>query len=278
MSIFGSLGGRSRAEQAALAHERLRALVSSAVQPSGRLTEPDNDGRVPPPEDIATDDGRPPQMATDDGQPPASRQPRAEWSAGTRLSPAAVLGVVAVLCLALVVAALLAWRGRARDAGADLAPPQVPQTLASAPPAASAQVVVDVAGKVRRPGLVTLPAGSRVADAIRAAGGVRPGTDLTSLNLARKLVDGEQILVGVPGAAAPAASGSGGSASPVNPINLNTASADELDQLPGVGPVLAQRIVDWRTAHGGFTSVSQLRQVTGIGDSKFADLQPLVRV
>jgi competence protein ComEA len=136
------------------------------------------------------------------------------------------------------------------------------------------RVVVDVAGRVRHAGLVTLPAGSRVADAIRAAGGARPGTDLTSLNLARKLVDGEQILVGVPGAAV-ATSGSPG---PANPVNLNTATASELDQLPGVGPVLAQRIVDWRTAHGGFTSVSQLRQVTGIGDSKFADLQPLVRV
>jgi competence protein ComEA len=169
----------------------------------------------------------------------------------------------------------LAWRSRARDVGAPLAPPQIPQAAAATPLALGGRVVVDVAGRVRRPGLITLPAGSRVADAIRAAGGVRPGTDLTSLNLARKLIDGEQILVGVPGTGGGAATGSPG---PTNPIDLNTASVAELDQLPGVGPVLAQRIVDWRTAHSGFTAVSQLRQVTGIGDSKFADLQPLVRV
>jgi competence protein ComEA len=136
-------------------------------------------------------------------------------------------------------------------------------------------VVVDVAGRVRHPGLVTLPSGSRVADALRAAGGPTPGTDLTSLNLARKVVDGEQIVVGVPGAAAQTSAGAPGAS---NPVNLNTATAAELDQLPGVGPVLAQRIVDWRAAHGGFTAVSQLRQVTGIGDSKYADLQPLVHV
>jgi competence protein ComEA len=187
-----------------------------------------------------------------------------------------MVGVVAVLLAALLFAVVVAWRARARDVGAGLAPPQAPQAASSVATSTSTsgRVVVDVAGRVRRPGLVTLPMGSRVADALRAAGGAKPGTDLTTLNLARKLVDGEQIVVGVPGAAPVAGAPPG----PATPLDLNTATAEQLDGLPGVGPVLAQRIVDWRTAHGGFTSVAQLRQVTGIGDSKFADLQPLVRV
>ena len=137
-------------------------------------------------------------------------------------------------------------------------------------------MVVAVAGKVARPGLVRLPAGSRVDDAVRAAGGVVPGTDPGLLNLARKLVDGEQVLVGVdpPPGAAPAA----GPAATGGPVDLNTATVADLDALPGIGPVLAQRIVDWRTEHGRFASVEQLREVTGIGESKYADLAAEVAV
>ncbi|MFD4372033.1 helix-hairpin-helix domain-containing protein [Streptomyces sp. NPDC058486] len=148
---------------------------------------------------------------------------------------------------------------------------------------ASAEVVVDVGGKVRRPGVLTLPAGSRVADALRAAGGVRAGADLTGLNRARVLFDGEQVLVGVPGAqgggggpGAGAGAGSGPGGSGV-PLSLNTATAEQFDGLPGVGPVLARRIVDHRTEHGGFRAVEELREVDGIGERRFADLQPLVR-
>jgi competence protein ComEA len=136
--------------------------------------------------------------------------------------------------------------------------------------------VVDVAGKVRRPGVATLPAGSRVVDAIRQAGGARPGVDLTSLNLARVLTDGEQILVGVapaPGVAASASSQPG--ASPGGAlVNLNTATLDELDSLPGVGPVTAQKILDWRTAHGSFTAIDELLEVDGIGEKTLADMAP----
>ncbi|WP_220294131.1 ComEA family DNA-binding protein [Streptomyces sp. MBT84] len=148
-------------------------------------------------------------------------------------------------------------------------------------------VVVDVGGKVRRPGLQRLPAGSRVADALRAAGGVRPGTDTGGLNRARLLVDGEQIVVGAPapvpgvGAGAGAAgSGTGASAAgaaPGTPVSLTTATVDQLDALPGVGPVLAQHIVDYRARHGGFRSVDELREVNGIGERRFADLRNLVR-
>ncbi|GHG92662.1 hypothetical protein GCM10018780_14420 [Streptomyces lanatus] len=148
---------------------------------------------------------------------------------------------------------------------------------------AAAEIVVDVSGKVREPGIHRLPAGSRVADALRAAGGVRPGTNTDSLNRARFLMDGEQVIVGAPAAvpgAAPA-TGSGGAAAPgtapAAPVALNTATVDQLDTLPGVGPVLAQHIIDYRTQHGGFRSVDELREVNGIGDRRFADLQNLVR-
>ncbi|MFF4499809.1 helix-hairpin-helix domain-containing protein [Streptomyces sp. NPDC001401] len=147
---------------------------------------------------------------------------------------------------------------------------------------AGAEIVVDVSGKVREPGIHRLPTGSRVADALRAAGGVRPGTSTDGLNRARLLVDGEQVIVGgpaapVPGAAAAGPAGSAPGAAPAAPVPLNTATVDQLDTLPGVGPVLAQHIVDYRTQHGGFRSVDELREVNGIGDRRFADLRNLVR-
>ncbi|MFF0083590.1 helix-hairpin-helix domain-containing protein [Streptomyces canus] len=146
---------------------------------------------------------------------------------------------------------------------------------------AGAEIVVDVGGKVREPGIQRLPAGSRVADALKAAGGVRPGTNTDALNRARFLVDGEQVIVGGPAAPPPApgtgGSVSGGQAGPAAPLSLNTATVDQLDTLPGVGPVLAQHIVDYRTRHGGFRSVDELREVNGIGDRRFADLRNLVQ-
>ncbi|MFD0210789.1 helix-hairpin-helix domain-containing protein [Streptomyces hirsutus] len=156
--------------------------------------------------------------------------------------------------------------------------------LAGAGPALP-EIVVDVGGKVRDPGVHRLPAGSRVADALRAAGGVRPGTSTDGLNRARFLVDGEQLIVGGPAPApgigpAPAAGGPAGTApgaGPATPVSLNTATLDQLDGLPGVGPVLAQHILDYRTRNGGFRSVDELREVNGIGDRRFADLRNLVR-
>ncbi len=139
-------------------------------------------------------------------------------------------------------------------------------------------VTVDVAGKVRRPGVTTLPAGSRVVDALKQAGGARGQVDLSSLNLARVLVDGEQILVGRP--AAPG--GLAASASTAAPdaagalVNLNTATSAQLDTLPGVGPVTAQKILDWRTANGAFSSVDELLEVDGIGEKTLAELAPHV--
>ncbi|MFC0493632.1 helix-hairpin-helix domain-containing protein [Streptomyces mutabilis] len=149
-----------------------------------------------------------------------------------------------------------------------------------------AEIVVDVGGKVREPGVHRLPAGSRVADALRAAGGVRPGTRTDGLNRARFLVDGEQVIVGapaqatgaVPGGTAPGGpGGAAAGAAPAAPVSLSTATADQLDTLPGVGPVLAQHIIDYRARHGGFRSVDELREVNGIGERRFADLRNLVR-
>lgn len=142
-----------------------------------------------------------------------------------------------------------------------------------------AVVVVDVAGKVRRPGIATLPIGSRVVDALEAAGGVRRGVDLTTLNLARVLVDGEQIVVGIPppgGVAAPAASVPGAAGGSQALVNINTAGQTELEELPGVGPVTAAAILQWRTDNGPFTSIDELMEVSGIGEATLAEMAPFV--
>ncbi|MEU4251194.1 ComEA family DNA-binding protein [Amycolatopsis sp. NPDC026612] len=155
--------------------------------------------------------------------------------------------------------------------------PEPPPALPSAKPAAEARaapqagLVVSVIGRVRSPGLVTVPQGSRVADVLRAVGGPEPGADLGALNLARKVADGEQLAVGVPAPAAISDAPAGG-----GKVDLNTATADQLDTLPGVGEVMAKRIVQWRTDHGGFTKVEQLRDVDGIGESKFRKLREQV--
>ncbi|KUL42974.1 DNA-binding protein [Streptomyces regalis] len=168
-------------------------------------------------------------------------------------------------------------RGEEAVAGASAA--DAPGAVGTAAP----EIVVDVSGKVREPGIHRLPAGSRVADALRVAGGVRPGTNTDGLNRARLLVDGEQVIVGGPAAALGPVPGTGpggaavAGAAPSGPVSLNSATVDQLDTLPGVGPVLAQHIIDYRTQHSGFRSVDELREVNGIGDRRFADLRNLVR-
>lgn len=144
---------------------------------------------------------------------------------------------------------------------------------------AGAQVTVDVAGKVRTPGIAVLPAGSRVVDALEAAGGARRGVDLTGLNLARVLVDGEQILVGVTApAGVPGLAEPGTTAGPGSLVNINTADQAVLETLPGVGPVTAQAIIGWRTDNGGFSSVDELVEVDGIGEVTMAKIAPLVTI
>ncbi|MFB7370499.1 helix-hairpin-helix domain-containing protein [Streptomyces sp. NPDC056222] len=196
--------------------------------------------------------------------------------------------------MVLVVAAGFAgryfWAGRPEAVRAPEIVRAAPLSESGASPVVSAEptagapsppaVVVDVSGKVRRPGVLTLPGGSRVADALRAAGGVKPGTDVTGLNRARVLMDGEQVVVGLPvmpNAAGVGAGGVGTTGVRAGPLSLNAATVEQLDTLPGVGPVLAQHIVDHRLEHGGFRSVAELREVTGIGERRFAELAPLVR-
>lgn len=144
---------------------------------------------------------------------------------------------------------------------------------------AAPTVVVDVEGAVRRPGLVRLPPGSRVADAVLRAGGTTRRADRSAVNLAAPVSDGQQVLVPLRGVAA-AGSGSSapppGGAEPAGPLSLSTATAEQLDGLPGVGPVTAQKIVDYRTAHGSFHSVDELDAIPGIGPARLADLRDLV--
>ncbi|WP_405980727.1 helix-hairpin-helix domain-containing protein [Streptomyces sp. NBC_00158] len=198
------------------------------------------------------------------------------------VEPRTVAAVAVVLVVAVGFAGLRYWPGRPQPvtAPAVLGPgPVASAPVASAGPAGgSARIVVDVSGKVRDPGVRRLPTGSRVEDALAAAGGVRPGTDTTGLNRARVLVDGEQVLVGATaqpaaGSAGPGAGAGGGA----GPLSLGSATVEQLDGLPGVGPVLARKIVDFRTARGGFRAVEELRQVDGIGERRFAELRRLVR-
>lgn len=175
--------------------------------------------------------------------------------------------------------------GAAGTAASSAAGPGAGSAAGSAPGGA---VTVHVVGQVRHPGVLRLPPGSRVADAVDKAGGATTHANLSAVNLARPLVDGEQVRIPRPGeqvAAAqsggPGAAGAGGAAGGGDaggPVNLNTASQAQLEELPGVGPVLAQRIIEWRTEHGRFTTVDELGEVSGVGEKTFAQLQPKVSV
>lgn len=140
----------------------------------------------------------------------------------------------------------------------------------------TAEVIVNVAGKVANPGVYKLPVGSRVVDAINLAGNQLKGVDISDINLARVLVDGEQILVGTPPAVAAKKAAAKVSAS--NPLDLNRATAAQLDTLPGIGPVTAQRILDYRSKVGRINSVDELKKISGLGGAKFEEIKNLLRV
>jgi competence protein ComEA len=195
---------------------------------------------------------------------------------------------VVAACLAAMAMALLgAWylsRGGAGAAASQTPPPIRVEDDATA--GGGGSVIVHVAGAVRDPGVYRLRAGARVDDAVGRAGGATSRADLSQVNLAAKLEDGRQILVPrrVPAGAAAAPAGSPSTAAgaatttPAVPLNLNTATPEQLDALPGVGPATAQKILDYRQEHGGFGSVEELGEVPGIGDVRLAALRDLVRV
>jgi competence protein ComEA len=166
----------------------------------------------------------------------------------------------------------------------------VPVTITTPTPRATptiATLIVDVRGAVNKPGVYSLTTGSRVQDALALAGDVLANADTRTLNLARKLIDGEQIYVPQIGEAppAPASTASSSRASgartptasaPIGKINVNTATLDELDKLPGIGPSIAQRIIDYRTQNGEFKKIDDLKKVRGIGDALFDQIKDLV--
>lgn len=230
-----------------------------------------------------------------DGSPGRGRS----WLAAARADPGRAggiaLGVVAALAVLVTVFAVVRTNPPA-VASANLPPVEmvssaVPASTPSPGAAAEQPVVISVVGLVKQPGLVTVAPTARVADAVAAAGGAVAGADTLGLNLARRVSDGEQIVVGItmPAGQAPALGSSAGPrpAGPApatggptsaGPVDLNTATVEQFDALPGVGPVTAAAIVAWRQANGKFTSIDQLGEVDGIGPARLEKLRPLVRI
>lgn len=234
------LGEETRAD---IARRRLAQLAASF------------DAELPPPDDE-----------------PAVERPR------RRIEPqhVRVLTTLAVAGSVLLVWWLLSGRPKTAE-------PQAPLAFATTgAPGPSTQapiddLVIDVVGKVRKPGIVTVPKGSRVFEAIEAAGGLKGKVNTTALNMARVLTDGEQLLVGLEPAVLPGVGPAPGGAA-TGKINLNTATVEQLDTLPGVGPVTAQSILSWRDENGRFTSIDDLLDVKGIGDATLGELRDLVTV
>jgi competence protein ComEA len=179
-----------------------------------------------------------------------------------------------ILVGAVVAVLLLVAAGRLLHSGAAASPP-IPPPLVPATTTATQALVVDVVGAVRRPGLYRLPPGSRVADALARAGGATGRAQLDLVNLAAPVADGEQIVVPRRGAAAAAAGGVGPTGVSAGPVHLNTATLEQLDALPGVGPVTAQKILDYRQQHGAFGSVDELDAIPGIGPARLEQLRDL---
>jgi competence protein ComEA len=203
---------------------------------------------------------------------------RAVPSEGSR-TPAAILVVAALVA----VFAVVRLNGSSSQGGGG-EPVRIDGPSATGPARHEAMIYVHVVGAVRQPGLLRLPSGSRVATAVKRAGGAGPRAELSGVNLAARLEDGQQVLVPVRGAAAAGglapgagASGSAGAGTPgaagVPKASLGSATVEQLDQIDGIGPTLAQRIIEYRTEHGGFRSMGELREVEGIGEKRFETLR-----
>jgi|SRR5579862_5616536 len=200
--------------------------------------------------------------------------------------------LIAVSLLAVVLLVVV-WRHAAHGSGGGAGAPLQVAPLAGTPsggggdPALSSpspvlpvrsagELVVDVVGAVRHPGVYRLARGDRVQDAVARAGGLTPRADPVAVNLAAPVADGEQIVVAARGSGAGAAASGSGAPGAGAPVSLSSATVEQLDALPGVGPVTAQKIVEYRQQHGAFTSVDELDAIPGIGPSRLHDLEPLV--
>jgi competence protein ComEA len=185
------------------------------------------------------------------------------------ISRRSALVAAAVLLVVLVLADRLLLGAGAAQPAQVLPPPAALTTVES-------RLVVDVVGGVRRPGLYRLAQGARVADALARAGGLTPKADRTLVNLAAPLADGQQVIVPLRVAGGAGPSGGSSSAPPAGPVHLNVATLEQLDALPGVGPVTAQKILDYREKHGAFGSVDELDAISGIGPARLDQLRDLV--
>jgi competence protein ComEA len=272
-----------RSDDADVIRQRLRLLLDERDRPGGWVPDDVDEERDWAGDDTATapltDD--PPETGA--GLPVGIGRhrapgPAARWDPGRY--GASSLWIAGLLAALLLIG--WTWLDRPRVDAVDGAPPA--STAPSSPPVGeaaetSATVVVAVVGQVAHPGLVTLPSGSRVADAIAAAGGLLAEADPAAVNLAAVVADGEQVSVGSSGALPAGGAPAGGAgAAGGGLVDLNAAGVAELDALPGIGPVLAQRIVDHRSRHGAFRSVEELDDVPGIGPAIAAELVELVTV
>ncbi len=267
----------------------------------GRLSARPGLGEAPDaavPGDPADDDPDDASAPVPSWVPEGSARGR-QWLTAVRTDPGRAgglaLAVIALLAVLITVFTLV----RSQPApvmSANLPPVREPAKTSSpgspAPPAPEQDVVVSVVGLVNQPGLVTVAPQARVADAVQAAGGPLTGADTLGLNLARRVADGEQIVVGIatPAGRRPALGSSAGAApsapaptvgespAPASPVDLNSATAEQLEALPGVGPVMAAAIRAWRQANGPFAGVDQLGEVDGIGPARLEKLRSLVRV
>ena len=265
-----------------------RPVPDPAVETDPSPAEPPDGAPVPPPA------WAPPSGLAEHARAALLARLPAPLRAG-RFDPgrrgASVVGLLGLL--AAVAAVAFAIHGRAEAVAPATAVPAAAPATAADPISGGVTVEVDVEGRVRRPGLVSMPSGARVADALRKAGGVLPGTSTRALDLAAKVTDGQQLVVGLTtapagSAAGTAASGASGSGAPAAGgaattgsgalVDLNTATANQLDALPHIGPVTAAKIIAWRTAHGPFAAVTDLQQVSGIGPSTYQDIAALVTV
>jgi competence protein ComEA len=248
-------------------HIRLLAPLPQADEP-GEPDEPDRPDQ--PRVAVIRAPGR--HAARRQGPPVITSLLPDAWRGRVALGPGPIAVVAVLVALGLALTTWWALRGQAEPVPSPGSPRALTTPVLVGAASASAsdpgELVVDVAGKVRRPGIAVLKPGDRVVDALRAAGGVRKGVDLSGLNLARALVDGEQVVVGIPPPPGIAASAAGDPAAQAGGlVNINTATSAQLEELPGVGPVTAESIIAFRTEHGAFSSVEELLDVSGIGDA-----------